>query len=1271
MQAFLRSSEGCFQLKPHTMTIGRHEGSDIVLQSAGVADHHAALEFAASDNSFVLQDFNSPHGTFVNGCQVQNAAVKVSPGDILRFGSGGASFELVVDGAPQMSYPPVKRHTAWTGQLQFIAESKPSTPASPPHLPLLQWQHPPGSPGSWAPRAAGHVPHPPLRKRPVSGWARSVATTVPPAAFSRTSAARPVSTSVSGDGVGGAPSLGTHDADFLLQEKQGEKLLRLDKEIGRLSGLETESNQKDAVIRDLQDEIAAMAKTLAQAAARNEVELTQKLLTFDCELRAKTEEIKALREQISHAQKGSSQVFSHSLYERDREIGRLRKESEKLKRDHSLAAGLVTSLQREIAGKEQKIQQLKQDVAKMKKENQEKDNQLAVVSAKCSRIKEEMKHELGEREVIVCRNRIGELERELEGLRGEVQKYCAEQESIRNQLAEKAKAEEELQEACARQALQLQEMGRRERLLRADAGRAKEQLESFKTQVMQVCSPAAAGVAGKAVTEQQVIEKVRQISEENQQSHEREKHLQEELSSRLSKEKEVSENVEVFKKSLWELQVCLRSSCSSDSLRGELARLEAVCLDPSVSAIGAAVVEMARVPLSWLEDTERLLASAGMDLHASSKGLLAALEKLLENSQDTAQRNQMLQAQLERVQESQAALLQEHVKDLEAKHEQDLQIKIKQIILEKDKENKENLESAVAKEKDKCKQSVEEEKKKIRDLESQLRSMTEVIERKSKEQEVSDRKLEEAMHKLEEAATQEMTLQQQVLMREEQLKTIREDNELRRWKLQEEIVEYKEQSKQHSLTIVALEDRLLEAKQQQKTLEEENAALMGKIEGFRGDARKSTLGPQLEVSPAAESHSCLRKFREELTAVQNVLLSKEAVIASLTKELAETRARMSDMRGELSEKQKVELERNLSRVKSQEQELNLLREKLSQVSSLAEKKDRALKAAAEELRQAQARCQALKDASRETVEKPEDAPGTPVQAGEASEREPALDLADLGAKCRGLRHEETIQRQKEGLAELRERIKVLEKTHPSAVVKKGSEMLVVLTKDLPEKTVQKTGLEKEPAPVSGAKLKASKVPGCVPTGGSYRATDGAASSQTVDATDLGEKMYLDVIGALGSLMEVKELSGMPSLKHLPQEEREKAGLQRRKDLELLYNKIRNLKSRLERKEEMLKDYKASVEQLRLSQASLRRCQEEMSKLEDEAYREAEEKALLKEALERTQLQLSQGKRLLRAAKLHKPGAKKPFCSGKVKAKERTAEAVKMGSTQERHHVGLC
>ncbi|NXL26302.1 FHAD1 protein, partial [Setophaga kirtlandii] len=115
-------------------------------------------------------------------------------------------------------------------------------------------------------------------------------------------------------------------------------------------------------------------------------------------------------------------------------------------------------------------------------------------------------------------------------------------------------AEEELKAAWSRQAWQLREMERRERLLRSDMQRAGEQLESFKTQVMQACFPSAAGSTGKPETEQQVIEKVRQISDENKQSHEREKSLQKELSSRLAKEREVSANIEVFKNCLQKLQ---------------------------------------------------------------------------------------------------------------------------------------------------------------------------------------------------------------------------------------------------------------------------------------------------------------------------------------------------------------------------------------------------------------------------------------------------------------------------------------------------------------------------------------------------------------------------------------------------------------------------------------------------------------------------------------------------------------------------------------------
>ncbi|NWW31450.1 FHAD1 protein, partial [Panurus biarmicus] len=478
----------------------------------------------------------------------------------------------------------------------------------------------------------------------------------------------------------------------------------------------------------------------------------------------------------------------------------------------------------------------------------------------------------------------------------------------------------------------------------------------------------------------------------------------------------------------------------------------------------------------------------------------------------------------------------------------------------------------------------------------------------------------------------------------QQLRAVQEENELQRQKLQEEVAGYREQSKQHSLTILALEDRLLEATQQQKVLEEEKAALQVVWPHHRVTPGDPKAGVPMAVRSALISP---RKLQEELAVARGTLLEKKAVISRLTRELSETRARMSDMRGELSEEQKVELEHSQRQLKHREREMNQLREKLSEMSSLVEEKDRALKAAAEELRYtltspkaSQMPLSVLCSCAQCLVYTELVLHQMQTEQGPLFFQEPPSDLAELGAKCRGLRHEETIQRQKEGLAELRERVKVLEKRQCSDAVKSNSEPLVVWMKDFPEKIVQQKGLELEPAPVLGEKLKAGKigrqcVPDHIPNGGSFRITNSTVSLGMAEATDLGEKMYLDVIGALGSLMEMKELSGMQPLQHLPQERRAEVGLQRQKALELLYKKIRNLQVHLERKEEVLKDYEGTVEQLRQSQASLQRCQEDMSNLEEEAHREAEEKALLRGALERMQLQLDQEKRLRQAAKRHK------------------------------------
>ncbi|KAM9115819.1 forkhead-associated domain-containing protein 1 [Pangshura tecta] len=1024
--------------------------------------------------------------------------------------------------------------------------------------------------------------------------------------------------------------------DLLLQEKD-EIILKMKDEISHLLGFESESKHKDTVIANLQDEIAVMTKKMAQA-ARNDVEFTQKLLTFERDIEAKMEEIKALKEQISNLQRDSSQVLCHSLSERDLEIANLKKEGEKLRRNQALTTGLVTSLQRDISAKEQRILQLKLNADKLKKENREKDNQLAVISAK----------------------RIGELELQVKGLQGEMQKNCTEQEIITSRLAEKVKAEEELKKECERKCLQLQEMGRREGLIKADLEQAKAQLECFKRQMIEIFYSQEAEIP-ETVTDQQLMEKIRQITDENLQIHEEEKLLQEEVISKDSEEKEVSETVEVMKKSLDEFQAFLKTSYCSSSLKRQICNLQDLCIDPSVLWIHTLVVEILSSLLSWVEAVEQLLQDVGIDMSCSDKGMASYMKSLLENNHETVGRIETLQAQLDKFQESQNSLLHEKLNELQVEHERELQDKIKLILLEKEKENRKILDSAVAQEKDKLKLSVEEEKKKVQLLEDQGRHLTEIIELKMKEEEIVNAKLREAVDSLEEARKREAMLQEHLLMRDKHLTLIQDENELLKQKIQKEIMEYKEQIKQHSETIVALEDRLMEATEHQKTIEEENVALREKIEIFQKELQKSTSSVSQELSDNEETHVLLIG---ELAAARKEIQSKQAIILGLRKDLSEAKARMSDMIGELSEKQKMELERNLILVSSQESELNVLREKLFEMSDLVDKKDKDLRTSAEELRHAKEKLKKLKNAVKEKESEFEKLPQTDVQASNTTKDEvpktkkkQTLDLEDLGAKCKGLRHEEIIQRQKDALTELRDRIKMLEKSQSLTINEKVPEPLIVLKKDLSEKIAQKIGLEKEHVPSSIKKMEA-KLPSHFPNTYSNVALERTAKLEMSDALDLSEKMYLNLIHALGSLMNVKELTGVQSVKHLSQDEREKVKMQRQKDLELLYDKISKLKSRLERKEELLKEYESDIGQLRANKVSLQAYQAEMTKLEDEVYREAEENALLKEALERTRFQLNQEKRLNRAVKLHKSGPKTKSFPEKLKTTDHVIEAFK-------------
>ncbi|XP_048375530.1 forkhead-associated domain-containing protein 1 isoform X2 [Sphaerodactylus townsendi] len=1271
MKAFLKSSEGIFVLRPKITTLGRHEDSDIILKSPNVDDRHAAIEFKESENVFVLRDFNSAQGTFVNDCHIQNAAVKISPGDVLRFGSSRTGFELMVESASQekVSCPPVMRRAAWPGLLQIVTETA-TSPAAASQFPFLQSHPLPHASSSWTYGASGTSPHPPLRKRPINAWGRVVASP----SFAPSSFSRPP-TDTLGNGTAAGPLSSTHYTDSPPKDKD-ELVTKTENEASRLSSHEGESSRKDAVISNLQDELAVVTEKMVEALARKEAVFNQKLQTLGQDVEAKTEEIKALKERVSYLQQNTSEVLCHSLSERDLQIAHWKQEIENLKKNNSLTSGLVTSLQKDVTSKEQKIQQLKTDAEKLRREIREKDSQLAHVSAQ----------------------RVAELELQVKRAEEEIQKGRAEQGTLTKRLAEKAKAAEELQKECERKSQQLQEMRRRERLAKSDLEAADVQAQHFRSQIIESLF---SQLPEMSVSDQQIMEKISEIKGSTQGVFQMEKLPREEIHLKTSKEEAITEQFELLKESLDGLQTFLKTSYCSSSLRKEVCSLQNLCLTPPVSWIQSSAAEVLCSLLSWVDAVERLLLDVGLDISDSEKGMTFYMKKLLNNHLNTTGKLQMVQTQLRMAEESQHSLLWEKMNEVKAGLQKEFQDK-EQMFLNRVKV----LEETAGQEKEKLNNLIEKEKKKVQDLKTQMGQLAEVTKHKTELEEALNAKLIDTLESLEETERRKVVAEEKLTIWEKRLKSLESEKEIQKQKHQEEFAEYKEQIKQHSRTIVAMEGRLSEAAQYLKKVKEENLRLRQQIEEMQRESSKSKPSILQEVSKPSVSQevskpsisqefsvplvsqevskpsvsqevfmpsrsqevSCTKGdyffMMEKLASARQEVLSKHTIILELKKELSEAKARMSDIIGELSEKQKMELEQKRSLVLSQAQELNHLQEKLYEMSKLVDRKDANLNSANEELRNSREKLKELKAEvqrkasllEKSVQHKSSQTNSTLPEGSPATRKVSALDLADMGAKCKGYRHEETILRQKDALTELRERIKVLERSRPLGFKEKTVEPLIVLKKDLTEKSDRKTEKEHELSLVTS--LNANKLQNSICSMDPNVAIERTAKLEMADALDLSENMYLTLIRDLSSLLDTKELLGMQTVKHLPHDEREKVGLLRQKDLEGLFDKVRRLKNRLERKEELLKEYEKDVGKFRTNTLSLQTCQAEMAKLADRIYQEAEENTLLKEALERTKVQLIQEKKLNRVLKQHKAAVKKKLFPENQKMPERPVEACK-------------
>uniref|UniRef100_I3NG01 Forkhead associated phosphopeptide binding domain 1 n=1 Tax=Ictidomys tridecemlineatus TaxID=43179 RepID=I3NG01_ICTTR len=1346
MKAYLKSAEGFFVLNKST-TIGKHEDSDLVLESADIDNHHALIEFNEDEGSFVLQDFNSRNGTFVNECHIQNVAVKLIPGDILRFGSVGLTYELVIENPPQVSFPWVR------------GPAQPIPSPSPPLNVFYQGIRPVPLQRSWSQGFPRPSVVPPAHQRPVSASGKMFSFVVD--SSHKSPLLKQVWTGpvempehAMPEGIPGAvpPPEIFMDPDMVQQDKD-EIILLLGREISRLADFEIESKYKDAVIANLQNEVAELSQKLLDSVACRQGDrgAAHKCECLDEGADDKQKEIQSLKQQIEVLQKGYSQMLCKTLSERNSEITSLKNEGENLKRDHTITAGMVTSLQQDILVRTEQVQQLKEEVNQLKSQNKEKEHQLEALNSRCSALNEELKKESSqkehrqaqERELKHCKSQIQDMEKEMKMLREELRKNCSEQSMIYKTLREKSKVEEKLQEDSRKKLLQLQEMGNRESLIKVNLERAVGQLEQFRSQIIKATYGRAKPSQDKTITDQQLIEKITQVTEDNMNFQQKKWTLQKETQLNNSKQEELAKSLEKLKASLDSCQACLKMPCCSGDLKREVDLLQHLQMNPPVLGLQKVTLDILSHSLSWLEETEQLLKDLGIQLPSSEKGFSLYLMYLLEHYKKIMGQTQELEVSLsssfspKKLQEHRAE--KEKLNEEKLAQEEKLKGKIRRLVEEKTAleessaqeksrarealqeeqrrvqeledhlaRQKEVLESSIAHEKrkakealeserrrvqdlenhltqqkeisdnsiayeiQKAKEALEKEKRKVQDLENRLTKQKEEIELKGQKEnslnnKLSDAlamveeiqqiktaeglraeslslKLNESLAELETAKTKLIMMEEQIILQQLTVKSLQDQRETQKHGFEEEIQEYKEQIKQHSQTIVSLEERLQRVTQHHKKIEEEIATL--KVNN-PGRPRERPGQPQLPVATPLENstkETACDHLIDDLLAAQKEILSQQEVIMRLRKDLNEAHGRMSDLRGDLSEKQKRELERHMTLVQQQSRELCMLKTKLAQMSTLVEKKDRELKALREALRASQD-----KHKFQLSMEKEEKAKNATQKCDISVQIEPMhpsvflssqeeQSFSDLGAKCRGSQHEEVIQRQKKALSELRARIKELEKACSSNCKDHLNESFLELKTLRMEKNVQKIIVDTKSDLPTPSRIE---IHDSLSNSDTSSALEKSDKTDVTEALDLSERLYLDMSRTLGSLMNIKDMSGHVSMKHLSAKEREKVNQLRQRDLDLVFDKITQLKTRLQRKEELLKGYEQDVERLRQSKVSVQMYQSQVAKLEDDIYKETEEKALLKEALERTEHQLSQEKRFNRAIRQQKEHLEDP------------------------------
>ncbi|CAF1083139.1 unnamed protein product [Rotaria magnacalcarata] len=953
-------------------------------------------------------------------------------------------------------------------------------------------------------------------------------------------------------------------------------------------------------------------------------EITNRVDQLEKEVKGRDAEIRELNDRLRSLEPLNS-TFTN-------EVHTLRSELEKVKREKQAATGLISSVQRDLHAKESELAKITREIEGMKSDSRDKDLRLQSLQAKLNllrdrgRAEEDRYTKEKELKIKLAEQQINELNESVNRLKSQLQ-------DTEKQLLRLNQNELKLKQECEHAREQLVEVQRNETKLKVDLANAEKKYNQFCINIWKCFSN----------------DDDDEYDEDNHNIMERIQQLQRQLDQSQS---EVERLRDI-------------NLSSNEQLRGSLGKFIDILTSAIKEQTTAKNLLHARQQMIELEeavDNDSIVGmfkQAAINIVDSHARFISGINNLViqrDNQQEDLPTNEILaliRRQYEELEREKDILFLDHTA-----REQTFRSELEKITAEKDAFWQQRFNDECARLRQENTQLRNEYDEQTRSFSGRLETVTaqssEYVQRWNILQTESSQKVDELTTQLQEYQRELSEHREQVKQltgssekqKEEFIRMEKEKNATIQ-DLNGQMEVYKDQVRQFSKTIIQLEKNVAEEQERRIKLQTEldNVDKNRKVNRQTPPVSTETIVPIVSVPVADLSH--------ELFTHKSRIQEQEQIIISLRRDLAGMTARLSDVQGELSEKQKRALEKSEFTIRDQTKELNDTRVKLSKLSDIVDKQSAQIESLQLDLSKSKIlanQYQLLVDQRQADIDRltrsldEKNLLVERVEQTNQNEGRITHELVAIGAQCKGERHDQTIGRQREALNELRARIKSLEQSRPTnPSYEKVLQQVVLLKRELAELRARQslpadipylittpgsnsfhqqstTSFRQSPAVANASDVtpEAQKI-----------IEERTAHAETMNALQSCDELHNTFTRKLVQLLDIDDdtLLNVSPLATMSPTDRYVAIQQRRHIIEALLQKVEMLRERLTRKEELLLDYEKDLGKLRQAEILLREKDLLLQDLETNKRSKDDESLFLRNTLKETQDHLNQEKRL--------------------------------------------